>query len=168
MSSISLFGAGSWGTALAVHLAESGRSVTLWARRAEAVARMERTGRNSAYLPDVSLPHDLTVTDDLEAAAGASDLWGIAVPSQHLREVAVRLRSVVEEQPTVVSLAKGIENDSLMTMSQVLGAELGDRVGPIGCSMVRATPRRWQRVIRRRWWRRPRRIRRRSGSRMLS
>ena len=132
MSSISLFGAGSWGTALAVHLAESGRSVTLWARRAEAVARMERTGRNSAYLPDVSLPNDLTVTDDLEAAAGASDLWGIAVPSQHLREVAVRLRSVVEGQPTVVSLAKGIENDSLMTMSQVLEAELGDRVGPIG------------------------------------
>lgn len=121
---ISLFGAGSWGTALAVHLASEGRNVALWARRAEAVDRMRRTGHNPNYLPDVEIPASVTLTADFEKAADAAAMWGIAVPSQNLRSIAQRLAPYVWEDVTVVSLAKGIENETLLTMSQVLAQEL--------------------------------------------
>ncbi|PQJ36096.1 glycerol-3-phosphate dehydrogenase [Salinibacter sp. 10B] len=124
-SSITLLGAGSWGTALAVHLAEAGRDVTLWAHRPAAVERMRRTRQNAPYLPEVHIPSSVRLTADLEAATAAADLWGVAVPSQHLRSVAERLRFVLRDDVTIVSLAKGIENDTLLTMSQVLEEVLG-------------------------------------------
>jgi glycerol-3-phosphate dehydrogenase (NAD(P)+) len=125
-SSISLFGAGSWGTALAVHLSTAGRDVTLWARRQEAVEQMRRTRHNPRYLKDLLIPSSVQVTSDLETAAQASDLWAVAVPSQNLRNVAERLQPYAGEPDTIVSLAKGIENDTLMTMSQVLDEVLED------------------------------------------
>jgi glycerol-3-phosphate dehydrogenase (NAD(P)+) len=125
MSSITLFGAGSWGTALAVHLVRAGRDVTLWARRAEVVDQMRRTRRNPTYLPDVPIPDAVRVTSNLDMAAEAASLWGIAVPSQHLRAVAETLQPHARPDVTVVSLAKGIENDTLLTMSQVLQDVLG-------------------------------------------
>jgi glycerol-3-phosphate dehydrogenase (NAD(P)+) len=130
---ITLFGAGSWGTALAVHLASAGRDVTLWARRPEAIERMRDTRYNPRYLPDLRLPESIRLTSDLETAARAADLWAVAVPSQNLGNVAQRLRSHTEKVSVLVSLAKGIENESLLTMSQVLGKSLpdvsGDRIG---------------------------------------
>jgi len=120
MSRLSLFGAGSWGTALAAHLGAAGREVVLWARRTEAARQLHDTRRNPSYLPDVELPPSVHVTADLEEAAQASSLWGVAVPSQSLRSVAERLHHFSNEGQTVVSLAKGIENDTLLTMSQVL------------------------------------------------
>lgn len=124
MSSLSIFGAGSWGTALAAHLASGGQEVVLWARRPEAAEHMRRTRHNQSYLSDVALPPSVHVTDDLKAAATASPMWGIAVPSQNLRDVAERLRPWAHDERTVVSLAKGIENETLLTMSQVLDAVL--------------------------------------------
>ena len=126
MSSITLFGAGSWGTALAVHLAKAGRDVTLWARRPDAVEQMRQTRHNPRYLPDLSIPPSVHITADLDAAAEASSLWAVAVPSQNLRSVAERLRSHTGKLDTIVSLAKGIENDTLMTMSRVLRDVLDD------------------------------------------
>jgi glycerol-3-phosphate dehydrogenase (NAD(P)+) len=132
-SSITLFGAGSWGTALAVHLASMGRDVTLWARRPDAVEQMRRTRHNPRYLPDLLIPPSVQITSDLAAAAAAAPLWAVAVPSQNLRSVAEQLRPHTEELETIVSLAKGIENDTLMTMTQVLSEVLGevpeDRIG---------------------------------------
>ncbi len=126
MSSITLFGAGSWGTALAVHLARAGRDVTLWARRAELVEELRRTRVNETYLPGIQIPKSVRVTSNLDMAAEVSNLWGVAVPSQHLRSVAETLHPHTREEVTVVSLAKGIENDTLLTMSQVLQESLGD------------------------------------------
>lgn len=120
MSSLTLFGAGSWGTALAVHLARAGRGVTLWGRRAKQIDRLRRTRENSTYLPGISIPSSVRLTDNVAVAAEASSVWAVAVPSQHLRSVAEVLRPHVREDLTVVSLAKGIENDTLRTMSQVL------------------------------------------------
>jgi glycerol-3-phosphate dehydrogenase (NAD(P)+) len=125
MSSITLFGAGSWGTALAVHLAGAGRDVTLWARRASAVDRMRTTGTNPSYLPGVSIPASVHVTSNLDMAAERSSIWAVVTPSQHLRSVARVLRPHLRDDVTVVSLAKGIENDSLCTMTQVLHEVLG-------------------------------------------
>ena len=132
-SSLTLIGAGSWGTALAAHLGQSGRDVTLWARRPEAAAQIASTRRNERYLPGVDLPDRVTVTSDLDAAADASDVWAIAVPSQNLRSVAKQLQPRIRPDLTVVSLAKGIENHTLLTMSQVLTQVLdpfpADRIG---------------------------------------
>lgn len=120
MSSITLFGAGSWGTALSKHLADAGRDVTLWARRPEAADKMRSTHHNSKYLRNLLLPSSVTVTSDVEEAAKASDMWGIAVPSPHLRSVAEQVRDETREDVTVVSLAKGLEKDTLLRMTQVL------------------------------------------------
>ncbi len=120
MSSITLFGAGSWGTALSVHLASSGRDVTLWARRSEVVEEIRRTSHNPTYLPELLIPSTVTITTDLEEAARASDFWGLAVPSQMLRERAQALCPYLRQDVTAVALAKGIENDTLLTMTQVL------------------------------------------------
>lgn len=123
---ITLFGAGSWGTALAVHLAAEGRDVTLWARRDEAVQQMRRTRHNPTYLSDVEIPPSVQITSDIETAARASSLWAVVVPSQNLRSVVTRLVPFVRRELTVVSLAKGIENETLQTMSQVLAEELSE------------------------------------------
>ena len=117
---IAIFGAGSWGTALAIALARNEQRVTLWARRAEAAAVMRRTQHNPTYLPEVLLPETVTVTDDLQGAAQSADLWVVATPSQSVRAMAQRLVPHVHEELTVVSVAKGIENDTLLTTTQVL------------------------------------------------
>jgi len=124
--SITLFGAGSWGTALAIHLAEEGRDVTLWARRNDAVEQMRQTRHNPTYLSDLGIPSSVRITSDLEVAAAASSLWAVAVPSQNLRGVAARLAPHTRTGVIVVSLAKGIENETLQTMSQVLTDELSE------------------------------------------
>lgn len=124
MSSITLFGAGSWGTALSVHLASAGRDVVLWARRPEVVEEIRRTSHNPTYLPELLIPSSVYITTDLETAAQATDFWGMAVPSQGVRDRAETLRPYADEETTVVSLSKGIENDTLLTMTQVLDGVL--------------------------------------------
>ena len=131
---LAIFGAGSWGTAVAIHLAEAGRRVTLWGRRAEAVARLQATRCNEAYLPDAAIPEAVTLTHDLEAAARAP-VWVVAAPSHAVRALAETLRPHVAAcaeahgaPPLVVSLAKGIENGTLMTTTQVLADVLSPAV----------------------------------------
>lgn len=130
---LTLFGTGSWGTALAVHLAQNDRRVLLWGRRPDAIAAMQRTRHNPAYLPNVALPDGVRLTTDLADAAAASDLWGLAVPSHALRSVTERLAPHLTERTVPISLAKGIENDSLQTMTQVMRdvfpAHPADRMG---------------------------------------
>ncbi len=120
MSSITLFGAGSWGTAMSVHLASAGRDVVLWARRPEVADEIRRTSHNPTYLPELLIPSSVYITTDLEKAAEASDLWGMAVPSQQLRGRAEHLRPHAHPDTRLVALSKGIENETLLTMSQVL------------------------------------------------
>lgn len=117
---IVVWGAGSWGTALAVSLAHTGHAVALWARREEAAETMRTTRHNPSYLPDVYLPEAVRITSALEEAIAESTLWVIATPSHAVRDLAQRLIPYAHEDVIVVSVAKGIENDSLETMSQVL------------------------------------------------
>jgi glycerol-3-phosphate dehydrogenase (NAD(P)+) len=85
---------------------------------------IRRTGHNPRYLPDLPVPSSIRVTADLDEAAAAARLWGLAVPSQNLRARARSLQAAAPPEVRVVSLAKGIENETLMTMTQVLEAEL--------------------------------------------
>ena len=121
---VAILGAGSWGTALSVLLARAGHPVTLWARRAEAAATIRHTRHNPTYLPDVEIPTSVRVTSDLSEAATDANCWAFAMPSQAVRGVAKTLRSYMRSGLLVVSLAKGIENRSLETMTQVLGEVL--------------------------------------------
>lgn len=115
-----MFGAGSWGTALSVSLAQAGRAVTLWARRPEATATMRQTRHNPTYLPDVVIPPSVHITSDIEEAATSADIWVVATPSQAVRSLAEQVQQYARPGLTVVSLAKGIENQTLKTTTDVL------------------------------------------------
>ncbi|ARA92192.1 glycerol-3-phosphate dehydrogenase [Rhodothermaceae bacterium RA] len=117
---IAIFGAGSWGTALAVSLAHGGQDVMLWARRPDAAAAMARTRHNPTYLPEAAIPEAVRITADLAEAAERAHFWVIATPSQSVRALARQLEPHVHDDLIVVSLAKGIENGTLMTTTQVL------------------------------------------------
>ena len=113
-------GAGAWGTALAKVLADAGNDVALWARRPELADEINNTHRNSEYLGDVELPKSIRATSDAaEALAGACTVL-LAVPSQTLRANLTGWTDLLGDDVTLVSLAKGIELDTLMRMSQVV------------------------------------------------
>lgn len=118
--SVAMIGAGSWGTALAISLVSGGHTVRLWTRREEAAEQMRRLRHNPTYLPDVELPDDVLITSDLGTAVEDSDFWVFATPSQAVRSIAERLVPFSASVSTVVSVAKGIENDTLMTTTQVM------------------------------------------------
>lgn len=113
-------GAGSWGTTLAKVFADNGNSVTLWARRRELVDTLVRTHRNPDYLPDTELPQSITFTDDAPSALQGAEVVVIAVPSQTVRGNVVEWKEYLPHNATLVSIAKGIEQNTLYRMSQVL------------------------------------------------
>ncbi|TFV60451.1 NAD(P)-dependent glycerol-3-phosphate dehydrogenase [Mycobacterium sp. PS03-16] len=120
-----VMGAGAWGTALAKVLADAGNSVTLWARRPEVAAEINDTHRNSGYLDDVALPATVRATSDpAEALTGACTVL-LGVPAQQLRANLESWKGLIGDDATLVSLAKGIELDTLMRMSQVIGQVTG-------------------------------------------
>ncbi len=129
-TNVAVLGAGSWGTALAISLATSGHTVTLWARRSEAAVAMVRHRHNPTYLPEAILPETVHVTSDLEEAATKKQVWVIATPLHAERALAERLAPFATDKLIVVSVAKGIENETLLTTTQVLGDVLDPPVEP--------------------------------------
>ena len=120
MKTLGVLGAGSWGTALAVHFASSGHGVRLWSRRSEVTEKIATEGENSEYLPGVPIPEDLDCTSDLRDLA-ESDPVLVVVPSHGYREVVRAFLAVrsADRPVTLVSATKGIETESLARMSQV-------------------------------------------------
>jgi glycerol-3-phosphate dehydrogenase (NAD(P)+) len=115
-----VMGSGAWGTALAKVLADAGNPVTLWARRPEVAEEINDTHRNSGYLGEVELPKTIRATSDAaEALAGACTVV-LGVPAQSLRSNLEQWKGLIGNDATLVSLAKGIELDTLMRMSQVI------------------------------------------------
>ena len=126
---VAVIGAGSWGTALANLLAAKGYDITLWARARHLVQQMAREGANRPYLPGVPLHPRITPTADLAEAAYATTTLVSAVPSHAVRAVWGKLAPRLLASALVVSATKGIEADSLYTMSQVLQATLASMPG---------------------------------------
>jgi glycerol-3-phosphate dehydrogenase (NAD(P)+) len=125
VSAIGVLGAGSWGTALAVHLARVGHDVRLWARDPALVHDMRIRRANAVYLPDVTLPDSLSVTDAIAEALAGTPLVVTAVPSQGCRSVMRAAAPHVMPRATIVSAAKGLEAGTLLRMSEVVAQELG-------------------------------------------
>jgi glycerol-3-phosphate dehydrogenase (NAD(P)+) len=130
MQSISILGAGSWGTALAAHLARTGHDVRLWGRDAALVEQLRRTRENTAYLPGITLPDGVLPCDSLSEALERASLVIYAVPSHGLRAM---LRSSLRHLPhraPIVSTVKGLERETLLRMSEVMAQEI-DATHPI-------------------------------------
>lgn len=121
---IGVLGSGSWGTALAVHLAHTGHEVRLWARDATLAASMSATRENSTYLPGITLPSSLAPTNDLAAALDDAQFVVVAVPSHGMRDVARKASAHLAGGSVIVSATKGLEENSLLRMSEVLRQEL--------------------------------------------
>ncbi|MEJ7607789.1 MAG: NAD(P)H-dependent glycerol-3-phosphate dehydrogenase [Bryobacteraceae bacterium] len=122
MSSLSVIGAGSWGSALAVILAPRFEYVHLWARSPELVLSLKSSRQNDSYLPGVTLPKNVNFHSDLQLALDSSDTVLLAVPSQHLRSVL--RRATLSPHMAIVSAVKGIETGTLHRMSQLIADEL--------------------------------------------
>ena len=116
---IAVIGAGSWGTTLANLLATKGYSVTLWCFEADLAERMEQSGINDVYLPGVTLSDNLKTTNHLKSAVAEKRLLLFVTPSQVTRMVLKQALPDLSPQAIIVSASKGIENDSLMLLSQV-------------------------------------------------
>jgi glycerol-3-phosphate dehydrogenase (NAD(P)+) len=125
MMRTAVIGAGSWGTALAKHAADIGHEVALWARREDQARAINDTKANAQYLPGVTLPANLRATSSLEDALGTAELVLSVVPSHTKREVWREGRRFLKAGVPVMSASKGIENETLGLMSDVLHEELG-------------------------------------------
>ncbi|MCZ7587231.1 MAG: NAD(P)-dependent glycerol-3-phosphate dehydrogenase [Deltaproteobacteria bacterium] len=123
MATVCVFGAGAFGTALALYHQRLGHGARVWAFDDGLPEQVAREGENRAYLPDVKLPSEILFTNDPEEARAGADLVLLAVPSAHMRAVAKTVRPLLGDVG-VVSLAKGIEAGTHAFMNQVLEEEL--------------------------------------------
>lgn len=127
---IAILGAGSWGTALAVHLGRVGHDVTLWARDQSLVDEMRARRANAVYLPDVTLPAGVTVTHDLAESLRDRHLVVSAIPSHGCRAVIRAAAPHASANAVFVSATKGLEADTMLRMSDVIAQEVG-RAHPV-------------------------------------
>ncbi|MBI3191941.1 MAG: NAD(P)-binding domain-containing protein, partial [Pedosphaera parvula] len=114
---ITVLGAGAWGTALARLLHEGGHAITLWGYFPDQLEEIRKTGRNERYLPGIELSRDWVIQPDLNLASAGSEVLVVAVPSKAFRKVTSHL---ADYRGTVISVTKGIEYDSGLTMCGVL------------------------------------------------
>jgi glycerol-3-phosphate dehydrogenase (NAD(P)+) len=129
---IAVLGAGGWGTALAVHLSRTGHHVVLWGRDAGVIADMRARRANAIYLPDVMLPERIRLTSDLPEALTGTPIVVAAIPSHGTRHVLRQAAPHVGPGTIVVSATKGLEQDSLFRMSEIVEQELASvRVGAL-------------------------------------
>lgn len=117
---VSVLGAGGWGTTLAVLLHFNGHKTTLWEFDRQYAKQLIKTRENKDYLPGVVIPDDLYITHDLDESVEDKNLIVLAVPSQFLRSVVKKISHSQVKNCILVSVAKGIETNSLLTMSQML------------------------------------------------
>jgi glycerol-3-phosphate dehydrogenase (NAD(P)+) len=120
MAEVAILGAGAWGTALAITLARGGRSVVLCTRRQEHLEALRAARENQAYLPGISLPQELDVATLADSTISGARFLMLAVPSRFARATMEPLRGALPAEAALVSLTKGIEPDSLMTMTAML------------------------------------------------
>ena len=125
MPTIGVIGAGSWGTALAKVLAESGHDVTLWAHDLRVGLEIAEYRENRTYLPGVTLPATILPTSDLAEAVRDKEVVLSVSPSHVVREVMTQARAHLSGTPYVVTASKGVEAESLLTMAGVLEEVLG-------------------------------------------
>jgi len=131
---VTVIGAGSFGTALAMVLEQAGNKVQIWAREEEIANRINEDHINPSYLNDIQLSEDIVAYNNIEQCLQSQDIVVFATPSHALREVAKKIKPCLDGHEILVTVAKGIENDTFKTMSQVLievmdGTTYEDNIG---------------------------------------
>jgi len=125
MRDIAVIGAGSWGTALSVHLARLGHGVRLWAREAEVVAQIRGERVNRAFLPGIPLPESISACESLEEAVAGLALVVVVTPSHGTRAVLKAAAPYLDPSAVIVSATKGLEVDTLLRATEVIRQEAG-------------------------------------------
>lgn len=124
MAKISILGAGSWGSALAVLLHNNGNSVTLWSALEEEVTLLQEKREHPVKLPGVRLPEEIFITSDLKGSLDGADVAVLAVPSPFTRSTAAMMAPYVKNGQVIVNVAKGVEEHTLMTLSEIIEEEI--------------------------------------------
>ncbi|MGK0273456.1 MAG: glycerol-3-phosphate dehydrogenase (NAD(P)+) [Cocleimonas sp.] len=125
---MTVYGAGSWGTALALQLARNGIDVLLWAHNPEKIAQYEQERENNTYLPGVAFPDTLHCTDSLKTAMQHADDQLIVVPSHGFRDLLQKIKPYIHKNHSIVWATKGLEVGSGKLLHEVLIEELGDEI----------------------------------------
>lgn len=124
MANVGVMGAGSWGTALALLLHKNGHRVTVWSISQEEVDMLAGEREHKTKLPGVRIPEDMEFTTDMEAGIKNKDFLVLAVPSPFTRSTAQNMKPYVADGQIIVDVAKGIEETTLMTLSQQIEEEI--------------------------------------------
>lgn len=124
MANIGIIGAGSWGIALSVLLHNNGHKITVWSILEDEIMMLNTEHEHKDKLPGVKLPEDMVFTTDLKAAIEGKDILVLAVPSPFTRSTSHNMKKYVSEGQIIVNVAKGIEEKSLMTLSQIIKEEI--------------------------------------------
>ncbi|SHK39323.1 NAD(P)H-dependent glycerol-3-phosphate dehydrogenase [Paramaledivibacter caminithermalis] len=117
---IGVLGAGSWGTALSIVLADKGHSVNLWGRNQEHIESLRCTRENSKYLPNAVLSQNINMYTDICDCIKGCSIIVLAVSSQGIRETLEKIKGYVSKEQIFVNVSKGIENNSLLRISQIV------------------------------------------------
>ena len=124
MAKISVIGSGGWGIALAILLHKNGHNLTIWSFDKKEAEELKTTRENKTKLPNILLPEDIKVTDDLKEAVNDKDILILAVPSKAIRSVSKSLKNIIKDNQIIVNVAKGLEEDTLETMTDIIEEEL--------------------------------------------
>lgn len=124
MAKIGVIGAGSWGTALSVLLQKNGHQVTIWSIIQEEVDMLKEKRQHGAKLPGVMLDESIEITNDLQEAMEDKDVLVLAVPSPFVRSTSKSMQEYLKDGQTVVVVAKGIEESTLFTMTDIMEEEM--------------------------------------------
>jgi len=118
---IGVLGGGSWGTALAILLANKGYEVDMWLRDPNQIEEMKQLRFNKKYLPNAIFPSNIKLTSDLEKVNYKKDMIVLSVGTHGIREVLNNSKSYIKPEQIIVNVSKGIENDSLLRISEIVG-----------------------------------------------
>ena len=124
MAKISVIGSGGWGIALAILLHKNGHNLTIWSFDKKEAEELKTTRENKTKLPNILLPEDIKVTDDLKEAVNDKDILILAAPSKAIRSVSKSLKNIIKDNQIIVNVAKGLEEDTLETMTDIIEEEL--------------------------------------------
>lgn len=128
MAKVGIVGAGSWGIALASLLHKNGHEITVWSVLEEEIEMLKAEHEHKDKLPGVKLPEDMVFTTDLKCAVQGKDVLVMAVPSAFTRDTAKLLKEVVSKGQIIVNVSKGIEENTLMTLSDIIEEEVPQAV----------------------------------------
>lgn len=124
MAKISVLGAGSWGTALSLLLYNNGHEVKLWSALKDEVEMLNEKREHASKLPGVHLPDQIEITGDLEKCLKSPDVAVLAVPSPFTRNTSKQMAPYVKKGQIIVNVAKGVEENTLMTLSEIISQEI--------------------------------------------